>query len=418
MSTVKIALIGNVDSGKSTLVGVLSKGGLDDGRGMARKTVFVHPHEQITGRTSSISMEFLKLSDNNVCFIDLCGHEKYLKTTLFGLNLFRPHYCFLLVGANMGVSRMTRQHFNTVVALGYRTIVILTKIDITPPHILRDTIGQIKQMGKRYGRIGVRCQDIDSLLPLNDKILPIFSVSNVTGKGVSELRNMLPKLSLPEDTSKIKPKSESDVATSEPKNNLSVEFLIDNVYNVKGVGIVVAGFVQQGELRVNEKYQLCLSHQSRKLEVTVKSIQDECETSVQSIGSDRHATIFIKDVTKQLNKSDIRRGNMILSTGNCVLHREFVAGVYIFHHQTTLRTQDGKKSGYQCIINCNGIRQSAELVNVNHEHGILRSNDKRRVQFRFVYHDEYIKPGSVFTFREGSTIGVGKVLQIIPRPES
>ena len=29
-------VIGNVDSGKSTLVGVLTKGGLDDGRGLAR----------------------------------------------------------------------------------------------------------------------------------------------------------------------------------------------------------------------------------------------------------------------------------------------------------------------------------------------------------------------------------------------
>lgn len=34
--TVKIAVVGNVDSGKSTLVGVLTKGERDDGRGGAR----------------------------------------------------------------------------------------------------------------------------------------------------------------------------------------------------------------------------------------------------------------------------------------------------------------------------------------------------------------------------------------------
>jgi GTPase len=33
----KIAIIGNVDSGKSTLVGVLTKGVQDDGRGSARE---------------------------------------------------------------------------------------------------------------------------------------------------------------------------------------------------------------------------------------------------------------------------------------------------------------------------------------------------------------------------------------------
>jgi GTPase len=33
-------VIGNVDSGKSTLVGVLTKGIFDDGRGSARERIF------------------------------------------------------------------------------------------------------------------------------------------------------------------------------------------------------------------------------------------------------------------------------------------------------------------------------------------------------------------------------------------
>jgi len=36
---VRVAVIGNVDSGKSTMVGVLSRGMLDDGRGLARSKV-------------------------------------------------------------------------------------------------------------------------------------------------------------------------------------------------------------------------------------------------------------------------------------------------------------------------------------------------------------------------------------------
>jgi len=50
----RIAVIGNVDSGKSTLVGVLTKSMMDDGRGSARKQVFNFSHEQANGRTSSI----------------------------------------------------------------------------------------------------------------------------------------------------------------------------------------------------------------------------------------------------------------------------------------------------------------------------------------------------------------------------
>jgi len=51
---VRVAVIGNVDSGKSTLVGVLTKGLMDDGRGLARSKVFNFDHEQKNGRTSSI----------------------------------------------------------------------------------------------------------------------------------------------------------------------------------------------------------------------------------------------------------------------------------------------------------------------------------------------------------------------------
>ena len=48
----KMTVIGNVDSGKSTLVGVLTKAIPDDGRGSARLRVFNYPHEIQTGRYS------------------------------------------------------------------------------------------------------------------------------------------------------------------------------------------------------------------------------------------------------------------------------------------------------------------------------------------------------------------------------
>lgn len=46
---VRIAMIGNVDSGKSTLIGVLTNSTLDDGRGAARSSVLKHRHEQENG---------------------------------------------------------------------------------------------------------------------------------------------------------------------------------------------------------------------------------------------------------------------------------------------------------------------------------------------------------------------------------
>lgn len=102
----RIAVVGNVDAGKSTMLGVLVKGSLDDGRGKARVNLFRHKHEIESGRTSSVGMEILgfdtmgkviasevpgrklsweeigKRAAKVISFTDLAGHERYLRTTV------------------------------------------------------------------------------------------------------------------------------------------------------------------------------------------------------------------------------------------------------------------------------------------------------------------------------------------------
>jgi len=54
-----VAVVGNVDAGKSTLLGVLTHGELDNGRGLARQRLFRHKHEMESGRTSSVGNDIL-----------------------------------------------------------------------------------------------------------------------------------------------------------------------------------------------------------------------------------------------------------------------------------------------------------------------------------------------------------------------
>ena len=56
---VRIAFVGAGQAGKSTLVGVLATGQLDDGEGSARTMVMRHVHELESGATSSISQQVL-----------------------------------------------------------------------------------------------------------------------------------------------------------------------------------------------------------------------------------------------------------------------------------------------------------------------------------------------------------------------
>ena len=65
-----------MDAGKSSLLGVLVKGDLDDGRGRARVNLFRHKHEMETGRTSSVGMEIMGFdSTGSVITSDIPGRK-------------------------------------------------------------------------------------------------------------------------------------------------------------------------------------------------------------------------------------------------------------------------------------------------------------------------------------------------------
>lgn len=143
----RIAVVGNVDAGKSTMLGVLVKGGLDDGRGKARVNLFRHKHEIESGRTSSVGMEIMgfdtmgkvisaevpgrklsweeigKRSAKVITFTDLAGHERYLRTTVFGLLSSSPNYCLLMVAANNGLIGMSKEHLGIALALNVPVMV-------------------------------------------------------------------------------------------------------------------------------------------------------------------------------------------------------------------------------------------------------------------------------------------------------
>lgn len=218
----RIAVVGNVDAGKSSMLGVLVKGDLDDGRGKARVNLFRHKHEIETGRTSSVGMEIMgfdshgqvvasdtpgrklsweeigKRSAKVITFTDLAGHERYLRTTVFGLLSSSPNYCLLMVAANNGLIGMSKEHLGIALALNVPVMVVITKIDICPPHILEQTITQITKILKSPGarKIPIFINNRDECINtatqfVSQRITPIFQVSNVTGQNLDLVRTFL-----------------------------------------------------------------------------------------------------------------------------------------------------------------------------------------------------------------------------------
>lgn len=404
MEEIRIAVLGNVDSAKTTLISTLSNKILDDGRGFARSKIFKHKHEIDTGRTSSISFKYIKISETKyLSFIDLAGHEKYFKTTIHGINGGLADYAILVVGANMGVLRMTREHLGIIKALKIPFFVVVTKIDICPPNILERTTREItKIINKNFKKDLVLDDFSNSLsntfdnLQLDDSKVKMFKLSNVTGEGLEYFRNFICNL--------------NPRINWESRRNGDTIFWIDNVYNVKGIGIVLSGTVKKGEIRINDK--LLLGPKDGEFtEVTVKSIHNNFREDISQINAGLSGCINIKSIKKDfMNKKNIKKGMVMLQhriikdkIGKAC--RKFKADITVLQHPTTI------KSNYEPVIHCGKIAQTAKIINMDNES--IRSGDKTSVVFRFKYKAEFIEKEDILIFREGKTKGIGRITEIL-----
>ncbi|CAI5722805.1 unnamed protein product [Hyaloperonospora brassicae] len=462
LRTLRLAFVGNVDSGKSSLIGTLIKGDLDDGRGLSRQAVFRHKHEVESGRTSSVATAYLgfndageqilskragkllpwaelaKVAHKRIQLIDLAGHEKYLKTTVFGLTGMQPDVVVVVVGANMGVKRMTQEHLAIAVALEIPIVVALTKIDIAPKNVAKQTLTTVRQTLRRYGKMAMLVKTTEQAVTAakgipSNRITPILPISNVTGDGLDNLRRILYETSplalfkaglsastLATTKSMNQEESiavETPVGTGESKKKIAatsdvVEMPIDETYQVPGVGLILAGTLVTGSFKINDVLQIGPDYNGSFHKVTVRSMES-MYMPLKELVPGQTAAVAVRSVNKKfvLTRSTFRKGMILLSPEIKVsdyVSRVFEARVVILHHQTTVTV------GYQPMVNCRTVRQTAEIISFESDQDVIRTGDRALVRFRFMHAPEFLKKGMRFVFRDGQAKGIGKVVRVIP----
>ncbi|CAF3676418.1 unnamed protein product [Rotaria sordida] len=416
---VRVAVTGNVDAGKSTLLGVLTHGLLDDGRGIARQKLFRHKHEMETGRTSSVGNDILgfdiqgaivnrpdthgnqaldwtdicQKSTKVVTFIDLAGHEKYLKTTVFGMTGHAPDYAMLMVGANAGVIGMTKEHLGLALALGVPVFVVVTKVDMAPANVLQETMQLLRRILRSPGvrKMPLLVQNNDDVITCatnftSERLCPIFQVSNVTGENLDLLKKFLNLLT-----------TRMESCIDEP-----AEFQIDDLYAVPGVGTVVSGTTLRGTIKLGDNLQLGPDPLGQFKTVQIRSIHRKRMPVKECKGGQTSSFAL-----RKIKKSELRKGMVLLSPAiPPIAYWEFEADLLILHHPTTISTK------YQAMVHCGSIRQTATIVSMSAEH--LHTGDRANVRFRFIKSPEYLRLGMKLIFREGRTKAIGSISKLYP----
>lgn len=413
---IRIATIGNVDAGKSTTIGVIKSQEPDDGNGKSRKGVFRHQHEIDTGRTSDVGSQYLKYNNNLYSFSDLAGHEGYLRTTIYGLVSVPIDWNMLVVSANQGIEKMTREHLAITYSLNLSMFVVFTKVDMAPENVFNTNMDTLKKFVKKIKRVPVlisNAQDLNKYynnitaidedgnkikgvmdIALSKKFVPIFTVSNVSMLNMDLLQTFI---------FNIRPHVDW---TREQQNENNV-FVIDKTYMPKGVGLVISGIVKHGSFKTGQSYMLGPFGSLEKAvfyPVTIRNIRDNTETDIPEVKAGFSACFNVTAKDKDMvTRATIRKG-MILSEQPAST-KKFKANIKILHHPTKISV------GYEPHLHCGGVKETMKIVDMDEEY--IQAGKSTNAVLEFKTRRSYVEEGDKFIFREGNTRGSGTVLGLL-----
>jgi selenocysteine-specific elongation factor len=213
MHSIIIGTAGHIDHGKSSLVQALT--GKDPDR---------LPEEKRRGITIDLGFADLELGDVRIGFVDVPGHERFVKNMLAGVHGIDA--VALVIAADEGVMPQTREHFEICRLLGVRQgLVVLTKTDLVDDDLLAL----------------VRAEATELVAGSFLEGAPVVAVSVRSGDGLDEFRAALRRVA------EFVPARSADFVTRLP---------IDRVFTMKGFGAVVTGTLVAGTIAAGDELEL------------------------------------------------------------------------------------------------------------------------------------------------------------------
>jgi len=407
-----VGTAGHVDHGKSTLVGTLVTGRADDGQGGTRGFLDVQPHEVERGLSADLSYavygfeddgdepvrmdnphrksdraRIVEEADRLVSFVDTVGHEPWLRTTIRGLVGQKLDYGLLVVAADDGPTKTTREHLGILLATELPTIVAITKADAVNDERLAEVEREVESTLRDAGQtpLLVDRHGIDTAVTeVGDGVVPLLRTSAVTKDGIGTLDRLfetLPKRATPE--------------------RAEFRMYVDRSYKVTGVGAVASGTVNSGTVEAGDELLLGPMADGSFREVEVRSIEMHYHR-VDKASAGRIVGIALKGV----DEGEIERGMALVPRGSDPDPvREFDAEVMVLNHPTRIQ------EGYEPVVHVETVSEAAVFAP---EGGRLLPGDTGRTRVRFKFRPYLVEEGQRFVFREGSSKGVGTIREVDP----
>ena len=150
------------------------------------------------------------------------------------------------------------------------------------------------------------------------------------------------------------------------QDKLPTEFLIDQYFNVPGVGLVVAGTLLSGAVHVNHELLMGPNNQGKFNKVTIKSIH-HMRSPVPALLPGQTGAFVVRSRTKEhVRQFGIRKGMVLLdAAASPAATRVFSCDVLVLHSQTTMRVN------YQPILYARNVRQCVRICAMDKE--VLRT---------------------------------------------
>lgn len=422
MDTLKYCLLGNVDAAKSTLIGVLKTGELDDGKGKSRATILQMKHEKQSGNTTNSNLVKIYNKDKkSIQLIDLPGHSRYFAMTLRGMMEYNPSYAIVIVSAHKGITEsiksninnkghivqnMTKIHLQVCAFLRIPFIVIISKIDNCPEDRLALTIKEVKEYIKKMGiKDFYPITKLDALKRAKEaynkdyasQFVPYFMISNVTGVGIDLLKDFLFDVPFRQNLTK-QLIALKDFCTT---NKVNKVFEIYKSYYVKGIGIVVFGCLKVGTISKGD--QLIIGpFGTRFTEIRVRSLHNDERREINILGEGDYGCLAITSMSgDQLDKHKLNKGKIITDTA--VSSSVITTECKIAHHHTTITSK------FNTFIHTGIVGTPAKVLEA--DKFPIRSGDLVNITFS-LSNSQFVYPGMKFVFRDDGIKGHGIIKSI------